>query len=159
VQITLKVNGKEHILDVAPNRLLLDVLREDLGYTGVKEGCGTGICGTCTILLDGHRASSCLMLAVAADGREITTIEGLAKKDLDPIQKAFLKKDGYQCGYCTPGMILAAKDLLSENPTPTRDEIVEGMSGNLCRCTGYYKIIEAVQEAAAELQKGGRDNG
>jgi aerobic-type carbon monoxide dehydrogenase small subunit (CoxS/CutS family) len=156
VQISLKVNGKDYILDVPPNKLLLDVLRDDLGFKGVKEGCGTGICGTCTILLDGHRASSCLMLAVAADGREITTIEGIAKDQLDPIQQAFLNKNAYQCGYCTPGMILAAKDLLDENPNPSREEIKKGMEGNLCRCTGYYKIIEAVEEAAALRQKGGR---
>jgi carbon-monoxide dehydrogenase small subunit len=148
--VELTVNGIKHELEVRPNRRLIDVLREDLALTGTKEGCGIGICGACTVIMDGRSVSGCLTLAVQANGREVLTIEGLEQDGtLHPVQQAFLDRSGVQCGFCTPGQIMAAKALLDENPKPTRDEIKEAMLGNLCRCTGYYKIIEAI-EAAAE---------
>jgi carbon-monoxide dehydrogenase small subunit len=141
---------------VEPRRRLLDVLRDDLGLTGAKEGCGTGDCGACTVILDGQLITSCLKLAVSADGSDILTIEGLAQGGkLHPLQEAFMEKGGLQCGICTPGMILAAKALLDENPHPTVDEIRFGLAGNLCRCTGYTKIIESVQAAAERLMANG----
>jgi carbon-monoxide dehydrogenase small subunit len=137
LRIRLRVNG-------APREL--DVLREDLGLTGTKEGCGIGVCGACTVLLDGRMISSCLALAAFADGAAVTTVEGLAGDEgLHPVQQAFIDHGGFQCGICTPGQVVAAKALLDEIPHPTADEIKEWMLGNLCRCTGYYKIIESIQ--------------
>ena len=155
--VTFKVNGTEHELDVPARRLLVDCLRYDLGLTGTKEGCSVGVCGACTVLIDGAMAASCIMLAVAADGAEITTIEGLAQEGrLHPIQQSFIDYGGFQCGICTPGQIMAAKALLDVNPNPTEDEIKEWMMGNLCRCTGYYKILESVQQAIGPTQDAAR---
>ncbi|MBI2987882.1 MAG: (2Fe-2S)-binding protein [Deltaproteobacteria bacterium] len=147
--VALKVNGEEYDIDIEPNRLLLHALREDVGLTGTKEGCSIGVCGACSVIVDGKLVSSCLTLALACQGKEITTIEGLAKDGrLHPLQQAFLEYGGFQCGVCTPGQIMAAKALLDANPNPTEEEVKEWMSGNLCRCTGYYKILEAVMAAA-----------
>ena len=144
-QITLVVNGQSYDLEIEPNRLLLHALRDELGFTGTKEGCSIGVCGACSVILDGRLVSSCLTLAVGCDGKEISTIEGLAKDgQLHPLQQAFIEFGGFQCGICTPGQIMAAKALLDENPQPSEDEVKEWMSGNLCRCTGYYKILESV---------------
>jgi len=144
--ITVTVNGAEHTLDIPPDRMLLDMLREDLGFTGTKRGCGNGECGACSVLMDGKLLNSCLIPALKANGSEILTVEGLAEGDkLHPIQRAFLEKGAVQCGFCTPGMLLAAKSLLDENPNPSIDEIKLAISGNLCRCTGYIKIIEAIE--------------
>jgi len=149
----LLVNGEEFDLDTAPHRTLLEVLRDELGLTGTKEGCGTGDCGACTVLMDGRAVNSCLVLAPEATGREISTIEGLATNGrLHPIQQAFVDLAAAQCGYCTPGMILSIKALLDRNPSPTLDEVRLGIAGNLCRCTGYAKIYEAVEAAAAALR-------
>ena len=143
--VELTVNGDPYCLDLEPNRRLIDVLREDLGLTGTKEGCSIGVCGACTVQVDGDMISYCLMLAVNANGRAVTTIEGLAEGEkLHPLQRAFIDHGGFQCGICTPGQIMAAKALLDHNPHPTREEVVEWMTGNLCRCTGYYKIIESI---------------
>lgn len=150
--IVLTVNGQRRELRLPANRLLVDVLRYDLGLTGTKESCSIGVCGACTILVDGEMLSACLALAVQYDGAEITTIEGLATDgQLDPVQEAFVERGGFQCGICTPGQIIAAHALLEEYPAPSLDEIKEWMAGNLCRCTGYYKIFESIQ-AAAELR-------
>ncbi|HEY7317039.1 MAG TPA: (2Fe-2S)-binding protein [Candidatus Binatia bacterium] len=144
-QIQLNVNGEEFALLLQPNRLLLQALRDDIGLTGTKEGCSIGVCGACSVIIDGRVVSSCLTLAVACQGKHIETIEGLAKNGkLHPLQQAFIEYGGFQCGICTPGQIMAAKALLDENPTPTEDEVKEWMSGNLCRCTGYYKILDSV---------------
>jgi carbon-monoxide dehydrogenase small subunit len=144
--INLKVNGEEHTLAVQNNWTLLSVLRDKLGLTGVKEGCGKGECGACTVIIDGDSVLSCLTLAVEADGKEITTIEGLAKNgQLHPLQQAFIDEGAIQCGFCTPGMILTAKALLDKNPNPTREEIKNGINGNICRCTGYAKIVNAIE--------------
>ncbi len=144
-QIVLTVNGEEHDIEIEPNRLLLTALREDIGLTGTKEGCSIGVCGACSVTIDGRLVSSCLTLAVGCQGKEITTIEGLAKGGkLHPIQQAFLEYGGFQCGICTPGQIIAAKALLDSQPNPSEEEVKEWMSGNLCRCTGYYKILESV---------------
>jgi carbon-monoxide dehydrogenase small subunit len=135
--------------EVPDNRLLIDFLRYDLDLTGSKEGCSVGVCGACTVIMNGRTVSSCLVPAVFADGGEVTTIEGLAEDGrLQPIQKAFIEFGGFQCGICTPGQIMAAKSLLDNNPHPTRDEIKAWMMGNLCRCTGYYKIIESIEAVA-----------
>ncbi len=143
--ITLRVNGEPYELQIEPNRLLLQVLREEIGLTGTKEGCAIGVCGACSVIVDGRLVSSCLTLAVACRDKEITTIEGLAKNGvLHPLQQAFIEYAGFQCGACTPGQIMAAKALLDENPNPSEEEVKEWMSGNLCRCTGYYKILESV---------------
>jgi len=151
-KIGIKVNGTEHELIVEPNETLLEVLRNRLGLTGAKEGCGVGDCGTCTVLVDGKAVNSCLMLCVAVDGREITTIEGIASEGkLHPIQKAFIDEGAIQCGYCTPGMVLSAKALLEENPGPTEEEVKMAIAGNLCRCTGYKRIINAIQTAAGRF--------
>ncbi len=156
-RVSFKVNGTEHELDVPARRLLVDCLRYDLGLTGTKEGCSVGVCGACTVLIDGAMAASCIMLAVAADGAEITTIEGLAQEGrLHPIQQSFIDYGGFQCGICTPGQIMAAKALLDVNPNPTEDEIREWMMGNLCRCTGYYKILESVVQAIGPTQDAAR---
>jgi carbon-monoxide dehydrogenase small subunit len=147
------VNGRPYQLSVLPWRTLLEVIREDLGLTGTKEGCGLGECGACTVLMDGKAVNSCLVLATEADGKKITTIEGLANGDkLHPIQKAFVDHGGLQCGFCTPGMIMAAKALLDKNPTPTEEEVKRGIAGNLCRCTGYAKIIESIKAAAKNME-------
>lgn len=147
--IRLKVNGKSHRVEVEPRRLLVDCLRYDLGLTGTKEGCSMGICGACTVIMNGKTVASCLTLAVQADGAEITTIEGIAPGEgkLHPLQQAFIDKGGFQCGICTPGQIVAAKALLDYNPKPTKEEVREWMMGNLCRCTGYYKIIDSIVAA------------
>jgi carbon-monoxide dehydrogenase small subunit len=147
--IRLTVNGTAHELEVPASRTLLDCLRNDLGLTGSKEGCGVGVCGACTVLLDGRIISSCIALAVFADGHEVTTVEGLAEDErLHPVQQAFVDAGGFQCGICTPGQVMSAKALLDANPHPSDDEIREWMVGNLCRCTGYYKILESVRTAA-----------
>jgi len=147
--IRLTVNGVAHEVEVPSYRTLLDCLRYDLGLTGSKEGCGVGVCGACTVLLDGKIISSCIALAVFADGRAVTTVEGLAEDErLHPVQQAFVDAGGFQCGICTPGQVVAAKALLDANPTPSDDEIREWMLGNLCRCTGYYKIVESIRAAA-----------
>ena len=146
--ITVKVNGKEHTLTVPARRLLIDMLRYDLELTGTKEGCSVGVCGLCTVLVNGKMVASCLNLAALVDGQEITTIEGIAEDGrLHPVQQAFIDYGGFQCGICTPGQIMAAKALLDENPEPSEDEVREWMTGNLCRCTGYYKILESVVNA------------
>jgi len=147
--IRLTVNGKAHQVEVPTYRTLLDCLRYDLGLTGSKEGCGVGVCGACTVLLDGKIISSCIALAVFADGCEVTTIEGLAEDErLHPVQQAFIDFGGFQCGICTPGQVVAAKALLDANPKPSETEIREWMLGNLCRCTGYYKIVESIRAAS-----------
>lgn len=153
--ITLNVNGDDYEIAVNPFSTLVDVLREDLNLTGTKIGCQTGDCGACTVLIDGVSVTSCLTLAVEAQGREITTIEGAAPngRELDELQSAFMEKGAVQCGYCTPGMIMSAKHLLNANPDPTEDEIRKGLSGNLCRCTGYNRIVEAIDEAARRMRE------
>ncbi|MFW6409596.1 MAG: (2Fe-2S)-binding protein [Halanaerobiales bacterium] len=152
ITVELNVNGKEYKLDVKPNRRLLDILREDLNLTGVKEGCGVGECGACTIIMNNEIVNSCMILAGQADGAEIITIEDLEDSEgMHPIQKAFIDAGAVQCGFCTPGMILASLKLLQKNPDPTKEEIKEGLSGNFCRCTGYKQIIEAVKLAAERM--------
>jgi carbon-monoxide dehydrogenase small subunit len=149
--IHLTVNDQDYEIAVAPNRTLTEALREDLNFTGVKKGCGIGDCGACTVLMDGVPVFSCLVLAVEADGHKILTIEGLSQGlQLHPIQKAFIEAGAIQCGYCTPGMVLNAYALLQENPHPNEQEIRRALSGNLCRCTGYQKIVEAIQMVAEE---------
>lgn len=144
-QVTLNVNGAEHEVEFEPNRLLLQVLRDNLGLTGTKEGCSIGVCGACSVIIDGRLVSSCLTLAAACVGKKIETIEGLAQDGkLHPLQQAFIEFGGFQCGICTPGQIMAAKALLDETPKPTEAEVKDWMSGNLCRCTGYYKILESI---------------
>ena len=152
--VTLIVNGEKRTVVTDPARPLLEVLREDLHVTGPKYGCGEGRCGACTVLIDGKRALSCVTPVSLADKKAITTIEGLAEGDrLHPVQQAFLDEGAMQCGYCTPGMILTAVALLNENPRPTDEQIVEGMNGNICRCNGYTKIMNAVRRAAAKMQR------
>ena len=153
VQIQLKVNGLAYKKEVEPRRTLLELIREDLELTGAKEGCGLGECGTCTVLLDGKPIKSCITLAVQANGREVTTIEGIESPDgaLHPIQQAFIDHGAIQCGFCTPGMVLSAKALLDENPKPTEMEVKQAIAGNLCRCTGYQKIVEAILSAAQTI--------
>lgn len=151
--IRLNVNGNDYEVAVLPNQTLTQVLREELDLMGTKEGCGIGDCGACTVILDGRPVNSCLVLAVQANGCRIETIEGVAQgNQLHPVQEAFVSLGAIQCGFCTPGMILTAKNLLESNPHPTEQEIREAMSGNLCRCTGYQKIVEAVQEAADQIK-------
>jgi carbon-monoxide dehydrogenase small subunit len=155
MRLRLTVNGQERELEVAPDRRVLDLLREDLGLTGVKEGCGAGECGACTILVDGEARLGCLLLAAQLAGREVTTIEGLAPPGrLHPVQQAFIDGGAVQCGFCSPGMILAAVDLLRRDPSPSRELIRQGLSGNLCRCTGYHMIVDAVESAARVLREG-----
>jgi carbon-monoxide dehydrogenase small subunit len=152
VLIHVSVNGRMHELDVEPRLLLVHLLRDQLGLTGTHVGCDTSNCGACTVHLDGEAVKSCTVLAVQADGTEVTTIEGLAHDDaLHPLQESFWADHALQCGYCTPGMIMAAADLLARNPDPSEQEIREGLEGNLCRCTGYHNIVKAVRDAAAEL--------
>jgi carbon-monoxide dehydrogenase small subunit len=149
MKISITVNGKPYELNVPDKKLLVDLLREDLGLTGTKLGCGEGECGACTVLVNGWAVNSCLTLAVEMDGSDITTIEGLARKGrLDPLQEAFIAEGAAQCGYCTPGTILSAKALLRENPHPSEEEVKHALAGNLCRCTGYAAIMRAVQSAA-----------
>lgn len=145
----LTVNGSPHDIDVPAGRTLVDLLRDDLGLTGTKEACSVGVCGACTVLVDGRMVASCIMLAAQVDGAAVVTIEGVADGELlHPLQRAFVDAGGLQCGICTPGQVVAAKALLDANPAPTEDEIVDWMMGNLCRCTGYYQIREAITEAA-----------
>jgi carbon-monoxide dehydrogenase small subunit len=154
--ISFVVNGAPQELDVEPRHLLVQALRDDLDLTGTHVGCDTSQCGACTVHLDGRAIKSCTMLAVQADGATITTIEGLADGDtLHPMQTAFWEKHGLQCGFCTPGMIMTAVDLLSRNPDPTDDEIRHAIEGNFCRCTGYQNIVAAIRSAAAQLRAGG----
>jgi carbon-monoxide dehydrogenase small subunit len=158
-RIHLRVNGEQYVVDVPPERVLLDTLRENLGLTGTKEGCRIGVCGACTVLLNSKMVSSCLCLTVMADQGDIVTIEGLERDgEMDPVQEAFVERGGVQCGFCTPGQIMAARALLNEIPAPTPDQVVEWMTGNLCRCTGYYKILDAVL-AAADTERRRRGHG
>ena len=146
--VQLRVNGERYEVAVEPHHTLLRVLREDLGLTGTKKGCDQGECGACTVLMDGQPVPSCLILAVHAQGRQVTTIEGLAQEGkLHPLQQAFIEHFGFQCGFCTPAMVLTAKALLDSNPHPTEDEIKEAIAGVICRCTGYVQVIEAIQAA------------
>jgi len=145
----LKINGEQREVEAPSYRTLVDLLRYDIGLTGTKEACGVGVCGACTVLIDGRMVASCITLALQADGHEITTIEGVGTPErLDAVQQAFIDHGGFQCGICTPGQVIAARALLDENPSPTEDEIKDWMMGNLCRCTGYYQIIESIQAAA-----------
>jgi aerobic carbon-monoxide dehydrogenase small subunit len=154
--ITLHVNDEEHRLSVPAHRMLVDVLRDDLELTGTKRACDIGVCGSCTVLVDGRSVSACLMLAVRADGCHVVTVEGLADGDrLHEIQRAFLEQWGFQCGYCTPGMMLTTLELLRDDPAPDRETVRDALMGNLCRCTGYRKIVDAVLDAAAALRAGG----
>jgi carbon-monoxide dehydrogenase small subunit len=156
----LRINGQAYQVSAHPAERLIDVLRCQAGFTSVKEGCGTGQCGACTVLLDGRPVVSCLVFAGDAAGREITTVEGLAQDGkLHPLQQAFVERGAVQCGFCTPGMLLAAKALLDENPTPSAEEIKHALAGNLCRCTGYQKIIEAIQSVAGARRPNGRWRG
>jgi carbon-monoxide dehydrogenase small subunit len=149
-RLELTVNGEEHSIEVEPNRTLLEVIRDDLGLTGTKLGCGGGECGACTVIVNGRAVKSCLMLAYDANNKEIWTIEGLAKKDgeLHPLQRAFVEFGAIQCGFCTPGMIMTGKALLDQNPHPSEQQIKDALAGNLCRCTGYVKILEAFLSVA-----------
>jgi aerobic carbon-monoxide dehydrogenase small subunit len=157
LKIDFRLNGKATDIEVPPDRRVVDLLREDLGLAGTKESCGSGDCGACTILVDGESRLACLMLAAQLEGRDVITIEGLASGEtLHPIQQAFVEQGAVQCGFCTPGMVLAAADLLARNPEPTRSEIRQGLSGNLCRCTGYRMIIDAVENAAANPGASGK---
>jgi carbon-monoxide dehydrogenase small subunit len=152
--LALRVNGQVYQIFVEPWKVLLEVLREEFELTGAKEGCNTGSCGACTVIIDCKAVKSCLILARQAEGKEILTIEGLAGKDkLHPLQQAFIEHFAVQCGYCTPGMILSSKALLDENPNPTEEEVKSALKGNLCRCTGYVKIVEAVLAAGNRIPK------
>ena len=155
INVTLKINGDIYEVAVKPSKTLVEVLREDLNMMGTKIGCQTGDCGACTVLLNGKSTCSCLTLAIEAQNKEITTIEGLAPsgEEMHPIQEAFVKEGAIQCGYCTPGMIMSAKNLLDKNPTPTELQIRQSISGNLCRCTGYARIVKAVQVASENMNK------
>ncbi|MFH0801827.1 MAG: (2Fe-2S)-binding protein [bacterium] len=148
IALEFTVNGKKSVLTVPARMTLLHLLRERLGLTGTKEGCGVGDCGACTVLLDGEAVNACLVLAGSLQGKKVVTIEALSENGPDPLQKAFLEEGAVQCGFCTPGMILSAKALLDKNPSPSREEIRRALAGNLCRCTGYQKIIAAVARAA-----------
>jgi len=151
VNVTLTVNGKEHTLKVEADERLLDTLRERLHLTGVKEGCSIGECGACTVILDGEAVNSCMVYTFQIDGSEVLTVEGLeVNGQLDPLQEAFIDHQAVQCGFCTPGMLMSAKALLNENPNPDREEIKTAIEGNLCRCTGYQQILDAIESAAKE---------
>lgn len=153
MNIRFTLNGNAMSLDIAADRRVVDLLREDLGLTGTKEGCSAGECGACSILVNGEHRLSCLMVAAQLEGRDVVTIEGLSDKDrLHPIQEAFINHGAVQCGFCTPGMIIAAAALLRRNPQPSREEIRAGLAGNLCRCTGYQKIVDAVEAAARRAE-------
>jgi carbon-monoxide dehydrogenase small subunit len=153
VSIEVVVNGQPQRADVPARRLLADFIRDDLFLTGTKRGCETGVCGACSVLMDGEVVKSCLSLAVQADGHEITTVEGLSPGGaLHPVQEAFMEKGGFQCGYCTPGFLMAAIAILNETPSPTEEQIRAGLSGNLCRCTGYVGIIESIMAAAEKIR-------
>ncbi|NWF91516.1 MAG: (2Fe-2S)-binding protein [Syntrophaceae bacterium] len=153
MKISFILNGKKIEIDAPPDRRVVDLLREDLNLTGTKEGCGEGECGACTILVNGESRLSCLMLAPQLEGQKVTTIEGLASAEkLHPIQQAFVEFGAVQCGFCSPGMVLASTNLLQKNPNPSRAEIREGISGNFCRCTGYQKIVDAVEAAARKMK-------
>jgi len=148
-EIVLHVNGQDYAVQVEPDELLVDVLRGRLGLTGTKKGCGTGDCGACTVLLDGQPVTSCLVLAVAAEGKSIMTVEGLSDgEELSDLQRAFIEHGAVQCGYCTPGLLMVATRLLEDNPRPSEDEVRAAIAGNLCRCTGYVKIVEAIMSVA-----------
>ena len=149
--ITLKLNNETRSLDVEPSDILLDVLREILGVKSPKIGCERGDCGACTVLLDGKTVRTCLILAIEADGHEITSLEGLSQSGLTPVQQSLLKHNSFQCGYCAPGMVLSATELLGKIPSPTRDEVKEAISGNLCRCTGYEPVIDAIVAAGKKV--------
>ena len=154
VPITVTVNGQLHAGDVEPRQLLVHFLRDTLGLTGTHVGCDTSNCGACTVHLDGDAVKSCTVLTVQADGAEVTTIEGMGSEgDLHPMQEAFWANHGLQCGYCTPGMIMAGADLIAKNPSPTEEEVREALAGNLCRCTGYHNIVKAVLSAAGQEVK------
>lgn len=158
--MSLRINGERHDILAPPWRTLLEALREIIGLTGTKRSCQEGQCGTCTVLIDGKAVNSCLYLAVEAQGKDIITIEGLGKEDLHQIQKSFAQKGAVQCGFCTPGLILATKSLLDDNPEPSEDQIREAIVGHLCRCTGYIQIVEAIQEATrAMAEQGSRSHG
>jgi len=150
-EITLTVNGTEHELTVEPRQLLVHALREDMGYTGPNVGCETTMCGACTVHMDGDAVKACTVLAVQADGSEVTTIEGLSEDGDHPLQESFQEEHGLQCGYCTPGMIMTAADVLEDDPDPDREEIREALEGNICRCTGYQNIVNAVESAAEKM--------
>jgi len=155
MKVEFVLNGSRIVIDIDPDRRVVDILREDFQLTGTKEGCGSGECGSCTILVDGESRLSCLMLAAQLEGKTITTIEGLAPDGkMHTLQEAFIEYGAVQCGFCTPGMVMAVVDLLSKNPSPDRQEIREGISGNLCRCTGYQKIVDAVEVAAKAMKNG-----
>jgi len=153
MQVNFTVNGRPEQVDVEPRRTLADGLRDDLDLTGTHLGCEQGVCGACTVLLDGEPVRSCLMLAVQANGYSLTTVEGLAGDELHPLQQAFADCHGLQCGFCTPGFLISALHLLTENPDPSREEIRAGLSGNLCRCTGYAGIVDAVRQAAIMIRQ------
>ncbi|MBK8502464.1 MAG: (2Fe-2S)-binding protein [Saprospiraceae bacterium] len=151
--INIKLNGTDHSVEVEPRKLLVHLIREDLSMTGTHIGCDTTSCGACTVLIDGRSAKSCTILAIQADGKEITTVEGLATAGgLHPLQEGFKENHGLQCGFCTPGMMIRAVELLGKNPNPTESEIRWGISGNLCRCTGYNNIVKAIQYASAKMR-------
>lgn len=156
VPTKFRVNGQQNEIAVRPQELLIDFVRERLGLTGTKRSCDTEVCGTCTVLLDGKAVSSCSLFAFELDGKDLTTIEGLeGPEGLHPLQKAFIQCGGFQCGFCTPGMILLAKSLLAENPDPTREQVCAYMDANICRCTGYQMIVESILHAAAEMKSTG----
>lgn len=159
IPVSLRVNGVSYEVVIQPWRTLLEVLRETLGMTGTKRSCGEGQCGTCTVLIDGQAVNSCLYLAIEAQGKDILTIEGPPEGDpaLEQIQRSFVSKGAVQCGFCTPGMVVATKSLLSHNAEPSEDDIREALVGHLCRCTGYVQIVEAIQDAASELAPKGSD--
>ena len=152
-KIEITVNGRSRSLTVKPNDLLINVIRKDLHLTGTKYGCGIGECGACTVLLEGKPVLACLMLAASANGKTITTVEGLGDEKLDPVQEAFIDHGAIQCGFCTPGMVVTAKALLEESPNPTEDEIKDYIRGNICRCTGYVGIVKAVQSCGCSDHK------
>ena len=156
MKINFILNGDPTTIDVAENARLVDVLRNDFHLTGTKEGCGVGECGACTVIIDGKAVASCLVLAVSVEGKCVLTIEGLSKDgELDPIQEAFIDHHASQCGFCTPGFIMSAKALLDANPAPTREEIRVAISGNICRCTGYHQIVDAIEDAAERYRRRG----
>lgn len=158
MQIQFELNGRKVDLEVRPDRRVVDLLRQDLGLTGTKEGCGAGECGACTVLIDGDARLSCLMLAAQLDGRSVTTIEGLCQDGtLHPVQDAFVEHGAVQCGFCSPGMVLTTVDLLQRHAAPNRQQIRQGLSGNLCRCTGYVKIVDAVEAAARVMRDKGSE--